>query len=341
MSRLPLFFTVILLASLLFGMGASSYSPAPASPAEAFSFVSIGDAQGAAERFSTSLEQAASLDPDFMLFTGDLEYDGVLASEMNTMTDVFKNAGVFNQTFLVRGNHDDHQPGSAALWEQYFTTTNRPLPAGLSHYVALDAGSTYLSYSFDYGNSRFIAVDAPGQSEMITPAQYAFMDQRLADAEASGLVHAFIIFHGPAYCVEANHCECARRDDSSCTQAEFIDLVNRHPILSATIHGHEHILGWTHMDGSRISNLTQSYEQLLTSPSGGVSSNDTLYPARVDYAYPDMADYATGFAMLTVNGRSFTFSLYKTGLAAPVWSRTFINPPALPQSTVYLPLIGR
>ena len=65
-------------------------------------------------------------------------------------------------------------------------------------------------------------------------------------------------------------------------------IINNHPIVSATFHGHEHVLSWTHMDNTRVSGLTRSYEQFITSPAGGVTYNEYVYPDRVDYVYPDM-----------------------------------------------------
>jgi len=46
-----------------------------------------------------------------------------------------------------------------------------------------------------------------------------------------------------------------------------------------------------------------------------------------------------GFAAITVSGYSFTFSIYKNGMAAPIWSRTFTNLTAAAQNTLYLPLV--
>jgi hypothetical protein len=101
-----------------------------------------------------------------------------------------------------------------------------------------------------------------------------------------------------------------------------VSVINKHPIVTATFHGHEHILGWTHMDNTRVAGLSGSFEEFITSPSGGWNYNASIYPARIDYYYSDTAD-SQGFAFITVNGDSFTFSIYKTGTVLPVWSRTF------------------
>jgi len=237
---------------------------------------------------------------------------------------VLKKDELFNKTFLVRGNHDDHEGGSAALWENYFETpaSRKSLLNGVTDYVSLDPGSQFLTYSFDYGNSIFIGLDDPGNAKLLKPNEYDFLDARLTKAESEGLTHAFLFFHGPIYCVESTHCSCPTKTDSSCTPESLINIINKHPIVSATFHGHEHILGWTHMDSTRIAGLSGHFEQFITSPSGGWTYNDYLYPDRMDYYVPDM-DSAQGFAFITVNGNDFTFSLYKTNEALPVWSKSF------------------
>ena len=106
-------------------------------------------------------------------------------------------------------------------------------------------------------------------------------------------------------------------------------IINNHPIVSATFHGHEQVLGWTHMDGTRDAVLTRSYEEFFTSPAGGSTYNEYVYPDRMDYYYPDMLGGDFGFATISVNGLSFTYSIYKVGTTTPVWSHTFskVNTP--------------
>jgi peptidoglycan/xylan/chitin deacetylase (PgdA/CDA1 family) len=304
----------------------SIYSPTPTATIDpsSFGFVSWGDAQYLDYNFLITANQVKNLNPAFTIFNGDLENLGVTTSEMDPMVDVLKNALLYNRTFLVRGNHDDFLDNSNLSWENYFETSPhiKTLPPGVTNYVSLNSNSDYLTYSFDFGNSRFIGIDVPGDVDLITSAELAFADSRLADAENIGLTHAFLFWHGPIYCTTSDHCNCPSANDSSCTPTSIINLINNHPIVSATFHGHEHLLSWTHMDSSRLSGLTHEYEQFLTSPSGGYTYNPLLYPARVDYAYMDMED-AQGFARITINGNSFTVNFYKVGTTSPVWSRTF------------------
>ena len=253
-----------------------------------FTFASMSDSHDQVPEFTGTINQVRTLNPNFIIFNGDYENNGVATSEMNDMTTVLNNASLFNNAFIVRGNHDDELSGSAAPWQTYFTnrfgSATHPLPAGASNYVGLNASSTYLSYSFDYGNSRFIGLDVPGDADLLSSAQYTFLDNRLTDAESLGLTHAFIYFHGPEYCVEDTHCGCTSRTDASCTPSQFITIVNRHPIISATFHGHEHVLGHVHMDNTRISTLTHPYEEFFTS-SAGMPYAFTTFTARIDQNY--------------------------------------------------------
>jgi hypothetical protein len=289
-----------------------------------FTFASMGDAQAATANFTATVNQIASLNPDLVIFSGDLETNGVLSAEMKPMIAALKNANLFNKTFLVRGNHDNHQTGSAGLWESYFETAPniKTLPAGVTDYVPIDSNSDYLTYSYVYGNSMFVGLDVPWTADALTSTQVNWLDTRLTYAESQGLTHAFIYFHGPMYCVESNHCECSSRTDASCTPSALVPVINKHPIISAFFHGHEHILGWTHMDNTRVAGLTGNFEQFITSPSGGWTYNSYIFPARMDYFYPDM-ESSQGFATVSVNGSSFTFNAYKVGTTTPVWSRTF------------------
>jgi len=291
-----------------------------------FNFISMGDGQAETVSFTATVNQISTLHPELVIINGDLGYTGVVSTEMDPMVAALKNAGLFNQTFAVRGNHDNKISGSAALWESYFETSPniRVLPAGVTDYVSLDSNSDYLNYSFIYENVMFIGLDVPGNVDLLTSTQLVFLDARLTYAESRELDHAFIFFHGPLYCVESTHCDCSARTDASCTPAALVSVLNKHPIVSATFHGHEHILGWTHMDNTRVVGLTGNFEEIFTSPSGGWTYNDYLYPDRMDYTYMDMEE-SQAFARISVNGMSFTVDIYKVGTSAPVWTKTFIK----------------
>ena len=298
------------------------YLPLVTKPPDSFTFASMGDAHASPSAFAITVNQLSTLDPDFVIFNGDLEHDGVVSTEMDPLIADLKNAGLYDQFFPVRGNHDDHVAGSADLWENYLEAAPnlRIFPTGVNEYASLDSSSDTLNYSFIYENSMFIGLDTPDNVDDLTSAQLAFLDSRLTYAEIMGLVHAFIYFHSPVYCVESKHCSCSIRTDSSCTPSALVTVINYHPIISAFFHGHEHILGWTHMDDTRLAGLTGSFEEFLTSPSGTSTYNSNLYPARMDYTYMGTE---TVFATITVTGNSFTVNFYKTGTTDPVWTRIF------------------
>ena len=124
----------------------------------AFTFGSVSDSHDQVSQFTSTVNQLKTLNPNFIIHNGDYEDDGVATGQMNDMTTVLKNAGLFNNAFIVRGNHDDHMSGSAALWENYFSTSPnvKTIPSGVNNYTAMDANSTYLTYSFGCtGRCRF------------------------------------------------------------------------------------------------------------------------------------------------------------------------------------------
>lgn len=290
----------------------------PTSSPTSFSFVMLSDAQDNGVKLPDTANQASDLNPNFGIFCGDLESEGVTQELMDVEINAL--SSLYPKMFFVRGNHDDLIPGSAQLWQSYFTTANRSLPAGVINYSALNSTSSYLNFSFDYGNSRFIGLDVPWGADMLTKSELNFLDERLTDAESNGLIHAFLFFHVPPYCTESNHCACSAKNDYSCTPSAIIAVINKHPIVDAIFSGHEHLLAWTHMDNTRVPELTHSYEQFLTAPSGANTYNEVLYPDRVDYI--DMQD-GQAFGYVTVNGNSFTVYFYRVGTTEPVWTKTF------------------
>src|SRR4030042_2815262 len=294
----------------------------------AFRFVSWGDAKNVAKRLPQTAKQAVNLNPNLTIFNCDLENDGSTLAGLTTMTGAM--GSLFGKTFLVRGNHDTHIAGSTIVWQNFQNTAAKAQLLGVGEYSEINAS---LTYSFDYDNTRFIAVDVPGNVTVISQAQLNWIDSRLTDAETShpNLIHAFIFFHGPIYCVASNHCSCSSASNSSCTPSSLVSLINRHPIISATFHGHEHILGWTHFSSSRLSAITHEIEQFITSPAGGWTYNSYLFPARVDYYDTGSAQ---GYASIDINGNTFTVNFYRVGNTNPVWTRSFTKT-GIPSVTIF------
>jgi hypothetical protein len=265
---------------------------------DVFNFVSLGDSQTEAENFASKLNQIANLRPNLLIFNGDLKINEMGSTVISPVVDTIKNAGLFNQTFFVRGNPDVDPNQSAAPGEDTsaIPPDKKGLPTGVTDYVLLNPSSDYLNYSFIYGNSIFIGLDIPGDTDLLTSNQMTFLDSRLAYAENKGLVHAFIFFHGLLYCIENTQCDCTVPADAWCTPSELASVLNKHPIVSATFHGTEHILGWT--------------------------NNQFLSSAKADYIYLDVGS-SQGFPTISVNGPSFTVQFFKVGTSMPVWTKSF------------------
>ena len=147
----------------------------------------------------------------------------------------------------------------------------------------------------------------------MTSAQISWIDQRLTDAENKGLTHAFLYWHGPFYS-EANHC-------CPLPPAELAAVFNKHPVVSATIHGHEHILTYTHINSSRDNRVTREFEQVITGDAGAGITVATS--GKYDYAINLNGANVGGFVTVDVSGNSFTLTYYKGGTTAPLYTKTF------------------
>lgn len=223
----------------------------------AFVFASWSDTQDNGVYSQNVAKKIATLNPNLVIFTGDLEDTGFSTSEMNTMVKAINgdttgttSTGLFNKTFLARGNHDNQRSGSATGWSDYLNNQLKATNLGIRNYTELDSD---LTYSFDYDNSRFVAIDVP-DGGFLTTRQVDWVGARLTDAETnhSELVHAFIYFHIPIYFAEKSYI-------SSAKVQYFIQMTNNHPLLSAIFVGHIHQFHWYHIDSGKISGVTRHF----------------------------------------------------------------------------------
>ena len=284
-----------------------------ASAQTAFRFVAWGDTKSDTGVLKSLSVQAKTLNPVLTLYSGDLEGDGFTQTGMDawkTAVNGGVNNGMFNITFPIRGNHDNHLSGAAANWQNYFNLGAQAAAIGGSNYSAL---SDDLTYSFDYGNSRFIGFDVPGDITLMSPAQIAWLDQRLTDAENQGLSHAFLFWHGPVYAMDGHCCPTA--------PSALISVFNKHPILSASFHGHEHILTYANLNTSQISSLTDPFEQFISGDAG--AGPNTATSGRYDYWLNLSGANSGGFVTVDVSGSSFTANFYRGGNTTPQWTKTF------------------
>jgi 3',5'-cyclic AMP phosphodiesterase CpdA len=279
-----------------------------------YTFLSWGDTKSGTSVLANLSNQAKKLNPAFTIYQGDLEEAGFTSSGIAAWTGALNgnsSNNTFGITFPIRGNHDT---SNVSGWQAYFNGAANANRIGAVNYSELTKN---LTYSFEYGNAIFIGIDVPGPAYKITVDQLTWLDNTLATAETQKLTHAFIFFHGPIYMVDS-HTTCTTR--TCATDPRVINLIkvlNKHTIVSATFHGHEHIEAYVHMDSSRVPELTRPFEQFITGSAGaGPSTCSKAY--RYDYcgAYD-------GFATITVSGKTFTVKIYQVNNTTPVKTYTF------------------
>lgn len=148
---------------------------------DAFTFIMAGDPQiggwvsveETKAHFIELARQANAMKPAFVLVVGDLVNDGPNEKELAAFEEALKEFRV--PVKLIPGNHDN-----LATYRQRF-------------------GADY--YHFDYDNCEFVCVNSclmngPGVSGE-AKAQWAWLEQTLADARARGRAHIFLVMHHP------------------------------------------------------------------------------------------------------------------------------------------------
>lgn len=291
-----------------------------------FRFIAWADTKTDTDVLARLSNQITKLSPApvFTIYPGDLENAGFTSIGIADWTNALNGGsspgnGMINKTFAVRGNHDDNDtPG----WQAYFNFAAVASAVGARNYKSL---TTDLSYSFDYGNARFIGLDGPGNAQTLSSGQVSWLDSQLAEAKTLGLTHAFIFFHGPIYCLDG-HCNCSTR---TCVDEGDVgpvtDVINKYPIVSATFHGHEHVLAHVLVDNTRVTRMSEgrSFHQFVSGTAGaGPNSCDA---GRFDWCLQEW-----GFATVDVDGSNVTVTFYQDGSGSPQHTVTFSNGSAPP-----------
>lgn len=275
--------------------------------ATAFRFGSTSDVEAGYSLLAANSNQMKTLNPIFQFFPGDTCDPKPISGCWGT----FKSAldgnngnGMAQKWFITRGNHEWD---ATSFWPSAGDWSAMATRVGATNY----SGDSF-SYSFDYSNAHFVVLDWPSggtsAASTITSAELSWLDADLSSAESRGLQHAFIFFHGLIYPVSTTYC---------CTAATNVTAVlTKHPIVSATFHGHEHLLSYTHIDSSKISNVSRPFEQF-----GEGGGGDSLYSCSSGRA--DWCQNVHGFAMVDVNGSNFTVNFYQLGTTTPIKSFSF------------------
>ncbi len=275
-------------------------------PPTEFRFVSWGDTKEGLSLLARQSNEAIATRPAFTIYCGDLVPRFSIRGLNSWKNAVNGNAnnGMFDKTFAVRGNHDK---GDDAAWQGFFGFGAVASTVGASNYSSMVDD---LTYSFDYGNSHFVGVDDLGDVTLITDDQISWIDRDLTAAEHRGLTHAFLFWHGPLYPLGPHCCTAGK--------PEFVTMANKHPIISATFHGHEHLMAWVHIDKSRYTNATHEFEEFVTGSSGADAKE--CMAGRSDYCR-----FGAGFATVDVSGKSFTVKFLLDGKSVPDRTLSFIK----------------
>ena len=271
-----------------------------------FRFIAWGDTKSGTATLTRLSNQAKSLNPIFTIYSGDAISSGSALSSYQTFGNAANGGssnGILGKTFAVRGNHDS---SAATTWAQFFEFASAASSIGATNYSSLN---TDLTYSFDYQNAHFVGIDNLGSATGISAAQIAWLDQDLTRAESRGIKHAFLFSHGPIYTVDGH---------MASVPTSLVTVLNKHPILTATFHGHEHVEAHTTIDSSRISQITNFiYEQFVTGTAGAGGYSCTS--GRSDYC-----QNFQGFMVIDVlSDTQFKVGIYKDGTASAQWERTF------------------
>lgn len=303
---------VILLSVIPLAITCNTAFSLPAN--SAFRFVIWSDTKTGLNEFSTLSNLIKALDPIMTLYPGDLCESGATTACLDlwkAALDGGMNNGLSAITFASRGNHDS---SSTSTWQSYFDFSAVASAIGATRYSSYAAD---LTYSFDLGNSHFVMIDLPisGASSMDSGTMN-WLDDDLAAAESRRLTHAFIAFHAPIYYVDGHADSVAEN---------LITVLNKHPIVSATIHGHEHVLAYVHIGSTRIQTVTHPFEEFV---SGGAGAS--LYNCASGRS--DWCQAGFGFFLINVSGSSFSVDAYLEGTTAPVKSWTFSKTPPPPHA---------
>ena len=277
-----------------------------AAPGTAFNFISWSDTEISLEYISPNLSnQAKAFQPKFTIYNGDADL-GFPTSWMAALNGN-NNNGMSAYTFVVRGNGNSGQNFSS-----YFNFATVASTVGATNYIDATIPQADETYSFDYGNSRFIGIDVPDCGQVITSPEIAWAQNRITDAEVKGLTHVFLFMHGMIWYAD-NHTDCT-------VPTALVTMISAHPIVTAEFVGHEHIKAVLNFgpSDSRIS-MSHPFREIFTSGAGG----DT-YPCNSGrLASGDYCGSYEGFANVTVNGNNITVDFYQTGSTTPVKTVSF------------------
>ncbi len=172
---------------------------------DSFRFVVTGDSRGGDNGVNSAqlieLKDAIIAEqpqPELVIFTGDLVYNGTVA-QLLYWVQIFMDPLIAHgiAVYPIRGNHDSNADAWQAVFSGAYALPDNGPPAELD-----------MTYSFVHKNAQFIGMDVSGFMEV----NQGWLDDQLA---AKNVPHVFVFNHYPAFAV--NHVDClamypAKRD---------------------------------------------------------------------------------------------------------------------------------
>ena len=201
-----------------------------------FKFVSYGDNKGGKSVHRKIVEGFLQQSPDLIISTGDIVSNG---ERYTVWGDHFFQplADVINHTpiYVGIGNHEEHA-------DHYFNFLSFP--------------NNELWYSFDYGNSHFIALDSNKEFAPDTE-QYVWLENDLKSAKADW---KFVFFHHPPYASGFHGSSLDVRD-------AFTPLFRKYGV-DIVFNGHEHLYERTYPIGSAFTETDNPVTYVITGGGG-------------------------------------------------------------------------
>jgi calcineurin-like phosphoesterase family protein/flagellar hook capping protein FlgD/purple acid phosphatase-like protein len=170
-------------------LDAGSFRTAPGLP-EPFRFLVFGDIGTATPDQKLIAARVDTLNADLAILPGDIIYDnGEPWNFTPYYFDIYRPTLKRIPFYPVLGNHDTYYDGGATF-------------VGEFHLPANFASGPERSYSFDYSNAHFAAIEVVNENVAPPAAAVAWLD---ADLAASQKTWKFVYFHVPMYSNGGGH----------------------------------------------------------------------------------------------------------------------------------------
>jgi hypothetical protein len=181
-----------------------------------FTFLVYGDTREGAQIESKLSAAMLAEGADLALHTGDFVRDG---ADEDSWHRYFQNEAPLLASlpvYAVSGNHELYKDDAGEHFKRFF--------------VLPENGREKRYYRFRWGKSvEFVALDGNGNFD----EQARWLHDGLRKAEADGVKHVFVYMHQPPFST-GGHCGAA------VLERDWVDLFERHRIVSAVFGGHDH-----------------------------------------------------------------------------------------------------